>query len=207
MNPYIRTVRTASGATAVQVVYSQKRGSKTMKHLGSAHTDEDLAALTAQAQRLVDGDQMTFDLGIDTTPAGGGSADAPVPITSERTGHLLHAIHAAYNELGFDAATRDDQVFRDLVTARIVHPGSKVDSIETLAELGVASASYRTIQRRLPTYSTDDFRDRLTQACASHAGIGPGVLVLYDVTTLYFETDEGDEFGEPGFSKERHLEP
>jgi hypothetical protein len=32
-------------------------------------------------------------------------------------------------------------------------------------------------------------------------------LVLYDVTTLYFEIDEGDGFREPGFSKERRLEP
>jgi transposase len=32
-------------------------------------------------------------------------------------------------------------------------------------------------------------------------------LVIYDVTTLYFETDQGDGFREPGFSKERRLEP
>jgi len=32
-------------------------------------------------------------------------------------------------------------------------------------------------------------------------------LVLYDVSTLYFETDAGDGFREPGFSKERRLEP
>jgi hypothetical protein len=31
--------------------------------------------------------------------------------------------------------------------------------------------------------------------------------VLYDVATLYFETDRGDGFREPGFSKERRLEP
>jgi transposase len=31
--------------------------------------------------------------------------------------------------------------------------------------------------------------------------------VLYDVSTLYFETDAGDGFREPGFSKERRLEP
>jgi hypothetical protein len=33
------------------------------------------------------------------------------------------------------------------------------------------------------------------------------VWVLYDVSTLYFETDQGDGFREPGFSKERRLEP
>lgn len=38
-------------------------------------------------------------------------------------------------------------------------------------------------------------------------GWGPASLVLYDVSTLYFETDAGDGFREPGFSKERRLEP
>ncbi len=32
-------------------------------------------------------------------------------------------------------------------------------------------------------------------------------MVLYDVSTLYVETDTGDGFREPGFSKERRLEP
>ena len=31
--------------------------------------------------------------------------------------------------------------------------------------------------------------------------------MLYDVTTLHFETDAGDGFREPGFSKERRLDP
>ena len=31
--------------------------------------------------------------------------------------------------------------------------------------------------------------------------------MLYDVATLYFETDNADGFREPGFSKERRLEP
>ena len=30
---------------------------------------------------------------------------------------------------------------------------------------------------------------------------------MFDVSTLYFETDQGDGFREPGFSKERRLEP
>ena len=36
---------------------------------------------------------------------------------------------------------------------------------------------------------------------------GPGQPVLYDCSTLYFETDAGDGFRESGFSKERRLEP
>ena len=69
------------------------------------------------------------------------------------------------------------------------------------------AASYATVKRRLPTYAHDTWRRRLAAACAAHAQLGPASLVLYDVSTLYFETDVGDGFREPGFSKERRLEP
>src|SRR4051812_37566192 len=54
---------------------------------------------------------------------------------------------------------------------------------------------------------SDDRATGLAAACAAHAALGPASLVLYDVSTLYFETDTADEFRKPGFSKERRLEP
>jgi NAD(P)-dependent dehydrogenase (short-subunit alcohol dehydrogenase family) len=54
------------------------------------------------------------------------------------------------------------------------------------------------VQRRLPRYATEAFRQQLSAACAAHARLGPASLVLYDVSTLYFETDAGDGFREPG---------
>ena len=68
-------------------------------------------------------------------------------------------------------------------------------------------SSYRTVTRRLPVFAKDSWRQQISAACAAHAGLGPASLVLYDVSTLYFETDEGDGFRESGFSKERRLEP
>ena len=76
-----------------------------------------------------------------------------------------------------------------------------------LAETGIDSVTDRTLTRRLPGYPKASFRAALSAACTGHAGLGPASLVLYDVTTLYFETDAGDGFREPGFSKERRLEP
>ncbi len=40
-----------------------------------------------------------------------------------------------------------------------------------------------------------------------HAKLGPASWCCIDVSTLYFETDTADGFREPGFSKERRLEP
>jgi hypothetical protein len=47
----------------------------------------------------------------------------------------------------------------------------------------------------------------LSAACAAHAGLGPASLVLYDVSTLYFETDEGDGLRESGSSKKQWPKP
>ena len=64
-----------------------------------------------------------------------------------------------------------------------------------------------TLNQRLRGYTQDGLRRKLATACAQHAAVGTASLVLYDVSTLYFETDRGDGFREPGFSEERRLEP
>jgi Transposase DDE domain len=200
--PYVRTVRTASGATAVQIVWSFHRGSRDIEHIGSAHDEAGLELLTAAARQRLAAGQGELDLDLKTPAAGG-----PLPITSSRMGRLLDALGQAYRVLGFERAADGDQVFRDLVLARIIEPVSKLDSLRVLDEAGAGVVSYRTVLRRLPGYAKDAFRQELSAACAAHAKLGRASLVLYDVSTLYFETDAGDGFREPGFSKERRLEP
>lgn len=204
MSPYVRTVKTASGAEAVQIVYSTRRGSRDIEHIGSAHDAAELETLKAVARQRLAGGQGELDLGLgDASVPGGG----PLPITSARMGPLWDALSRVYDRLGFAQATGGDRVFRDLVLARIIEPTSKLDSLRVLEEAGIDAASYRTVKRRLPRYSTEQWRQDLAAACARQAGLGPASLVLYDVSTLYFETDAGDGFREPGFSKERRLEP
>jgi hypothetical protein len=199
---YVRTVKTSSGATAVQIVWSSRRGSRSIEHFGSAHDEAGVAALkAAAAQRLAAG-QAELDLGVAER-----SASEPLPITSSRAAHLWDALRRAYEVLGLDAAAGVDEVFCQLVLARIIEPTSKIDSLRVLDETGVAGPSYPTLNRRLPVYAKPVFRQALSQACATHATLGPASLVLYDVSTLHFETDAGDGFRELGFSKERRLDP
>jgi hypothetical protein len=46
-------VKTTSGATAVQVVWSSRRGSREIEHMGSAHDEAELEALKAAAQQRI----------------------------------------------------------------------------------------------------------------------------------------------------------
>ncbi len=179
---------TASGATAVQIIYSYGGGATSMEHIGSAHSDTELAALKAEVARRLQGDQLELGLDLDVTDIsavrGTGTEEQPWEVTAQRSGYLLDAIGTAYRAIGLDVAAGSDDVFAGLVTARILQPVSEYDSMRRLAEAGATSASYSTIKSRLPRYATDEFRDAVTSVCADHAGIGPTSLVLCDVTTL-----------------------
>ena len=47
---FVRKVKTASGATAVQIAERRNGRDKVLEHLGSAHTDAELAALMETAR-------------------------------------------------------------------------------------------------------------------------------------------------------------
>ena len=202
---YVRSVKTASGATGVQIVWSSRRGSRQIEHIGSAHDDGELEALKAGARERLAAGQQTMDLGLDQGSAS--AAGGPLTIVGSQAAHLWEALSRAYDALGFDRVAGADEVFRALVLARIIEPTSKFDSLRVLTEVGVGGPSYATLRRRLPGYATVEYAAALAKACAAHAALGPASLVLYDVSTLYFETDTADEFRKPGFSKERRLEP
>jgi hypothetical protein len=94
--PYVRTVKTASGATAVQIVYSSHRRSRDIEHIGSAHDEAGLELPKAAARQRLAVGQGEPDLGLDTGAAGG-----PLPITASRMGCVLDALSRAYDVLGF----------------------------------------------------------------------------------------------------------
>ena len=131
---YVRTAKTSSGATAVQIVSSYQRGSRKIEHIGSAHDDAELEALKAAARQRLAAGQQELDLGL-----GGPGPSGPLEIASSRMGHLLDALSRAYDALGFPQATGHDEVFRQLVLARIIEPASKQDSLRVLDEAGASA--------------------------------------------------------------------
>jgi hypothetical protein len=216
----VRKVRTASGAVAVQVARKHQGRHEILAHLGSAHTDVELGILLEQARRIADGDQQALDLQAARKVARLGDVadwrpvDESVPPkmagpgrTTGTASRLLHAVLGhVYDWLGFDVV--GDAVFRDLVIARIVEPTSKLDSVRVLEDLGAKTVSYRTIQRHLEAIGSGSYRDAIAAKCFDYCRDCGGLsLLLYDVTSLYFEADFEDELRKVGFSKERRVDP
>ncbi len=199
----MRRVRTASGATAVQIVHKRGRTVLGIDHIGSAHDEGQLAILleTAQAQ-LNAGQQM---LPIADGPTGGRPIGEPVV---EETASLIvwETLEAIYTSLGLDQI--GDNAFKALVLARIIEPTSKADTVRVLAELGVPGPSRVTFMRCLKRVIERDYRTLIAKACYAHATRQGGLaLVLYDLTTLHFETDVEDRLRKVGMSKEHRVDP
>ena len=199
MAAYIRKVRTASGATAVQIAAKQGRRDTVLEHLGSAHTDSELAALLEIARTKLLAGQQELDLGLGATSA------APT-ITGKRSRWLIESIAAAWRHLGFDVV--DNEAFFQLVVARLVEPTSVADAGRVLREIGIAPAHRNTFVRTLQRCTADGYRDDIAQRCFAHAATAGDLnLLLYDVTTLYFEADKEDDLRKVGYSKERRVDP
>ena len=227
---FVRKVRTSSGAVAVQVVVKDRGRIVEVDHVGSAHTDAELALLLEAARDRLRPGQGQLDVGpvgqrparvddvadwtaprtLPDSSAGGRpaavAAGGRVLATPSRL--LWDVLVEAYARLGFD--TVGDEAFQALVLARVIEPTSKADAVRVLGEMGIDPPALRTLFRALGRCVARDYRDTLARACWEHsvrAAGGVAALVLYDVTTLHFEIDAKDELRRVGMSKERRVDP
>jgi hypothetical protein len=206
---FIRKVPTASGARAVQIVHKRGRRVVGIEHIGSAHDVAALAVLMEIARQRLHAGQEVLDLGTGL-PAGPAAASSVSGARVVGTASLLlwEALEAAYARLGFDAV--GDQAFQALVLGRVIEPTSKADTLRVLAEVGVPAPSLRTVFRSLARCLEADYRGTLATACLAHSSrttAGRVSLVLYDCTTLYFQTEVEDDLRRVGMSKERRVDP
>jgi hypothetical protein len=76
-------------------VWSSRRGSRQIEHIGSAHDDAELEALKAAGRQRLAARQL--ELGLGTAGLG---PSGPLEIASSRMGQLSDALTRAYDALG-----------------------------------------------------------------------------------------------------------
>ena len=196
----IRKTRTASGATAVQVVRNEGRARLVVKHIGSAHDETECEVLMARAERYAEAHRVQPSLFAETSP---------VPLALDLShARLVGVTHQFAREALLACARRCGLgslpgLYLDLALMRIIEPTSKRRTVELLQRYFDVRYAERTLYRLLPKLL--DHRSAIESAALRTArdelkeSFG---LVLYDVTTLYFESFKEYELQKPGFSKD-----
>lgn len=168
-----------------------------LEHLGSAHNPEELKTLISLAKKRLQGNQMALFPHLENK--------LQIKLRQSSSNFLFQVLNRQYQKLDFSQL--EDSDFANLCIARIVEPTSKLDSLRVLADLGIKDLSKDRLYRCLQKVIEKDYRKTISQLCFDHATSQNLNLVLYDVTTLYFEIQEEDSYRKPGLSKERRLEP
>ena len=165
MSPFLRKVKTASGARAVQIVGKRHGLRMIVERLGSAHTQTELAALLQMGREKLAVIQPALDFDEEQS-AGRSRGGGGVVVEGQASRLLVGVIRATWQRLGFDRIK--DEAFFQLVLARLVEPTSKLDSLRVLEELGITPSHHNTYYNALRRSATKDYREQLAAASFAH---------------------------------------
>jgi len=194
----IRKVKTSSGKTAVQVVHYKARKVVVDAHIGSADDAETVEILMTKAEEWIHKQHQTM---LFPPP--------PRRTLNIETARFVNTTHKFAYTVLLEIFKRCEfadlsKLLTDLSIMRIIESCSKLRSIELLGRYFGIHWTQITVYRNLPKLkSLKGEVEKKAVACAKtllHADLS---LILYDVTTLYFETfKEDDNLRKRGFSKD-----
>lgn len=215
---------------SVQVVESSRVGERVsqriVRHIGIALDADEEAKLRSLAEEFIEralAERLNADslFAVDAVPRAPGrprrqTLDSVVPPEDVRLGDLQEVarrvegphevLGSLFDYLHFDRVLdgRGTTMLRDLVIARVMAPGSKRGTAQALELHYGRSYPLDSLYRLMD--SLHERLDALKQIVleATRSLVGSQVqMMLFDVTTLYFESVEVDELRAFGYSKDQ----
>lgn len=203
---FVRKKKNASGKVSIQVI--DKSGGKysVIKTIGCSDNPVEISALFKQAKKWINDKTAVVELDFaNEEKLFQQMFDSIDRLELVGLELLLGRI---FDEIGFNKI--DDKIFRQLVIYRVAFPQSKLKTTEYLYRYQHIDWHEDMLYRYLDKLHKKQ-KDIVQQISYEHTLriLGNDIrVVFYDVTTLYFEIDEGDDLRKTGFSKEgKHQNP
>lgn len=203
MQYHIRTTKTASSATAVQVVKYDNRKMVILAHIGSARNDDELMALKTEATNWIKSNQPQKSLFAGTDKSSKLVYLDKCEYLGIRYNFIYEALAGVLRKFDFDSLPECRKMLLDLAIIRIVEPASKLRSVELLEKYFGLSYDRKQFYRHIESFIglKDKIEIKILDLAKKEFNFDFS-LVFYDVTTLYFESFKSDELRLPGFSKD-----
>ena len=208
---FIRKKKNRSGTTSIVVVDKSNGVFREIKTIGVSKDNSELESLYLQGKKWIAAHCGKHDI-FEIYEKELEEEQVTEYLLSNVENILINGTQLILNQVfkitGFDSI--DDDVLKHLVVARLSQPMSKSGTVDYLKSHFDEDVQLHKIYRYLDKLHNTQ-KDRIQQISIEHTRkiLGGKIgLMFYDVTTLYFESDYGDEFREPGFSKDgKHSQP
>jgi len=200
---FVRQKRNESGSVSVQVI-KKDNGYKVVRPLGSPCDANEIERLVIHGKQFIKSLEPAQPYLLPVASHDEQLVDAFVSSLNSSQIHTIGPeliFGTLFDRIGFN--TIPDEMFRHITLARLAYPVSKLKTVDYLYR-------YCGIQK-----SADEiylFLDRLANRHKSQAEavayeyskrrLGKISVVFYDMTTLYFEAEDEDDFRKIGFSKD-----
>ncbi len=203
---YLRQKKNKSGVISVQIIDKSTGKYTVLKTIGSSSIATEVARLVLEGKQWIKKRQGTLE--IDFTNY------------REHTALVLNGIEQIsvlgpelllgkiYDNIGFGKVV--DNLFKQLVLARLCFPVSKLKTTDYLSRYQFLSIDVQVIYRYLDKLYNEQ-KELVQQISYQHTLKildNKISVVFYDVTTIYFESENEDELRKTGFSKDgKHQHP
>jgi len=200
---FVRKKQNISGSVSIQII-DKSHGYRVVETIGSARDPDDVERLVQEGRGILrdnhGAQQKLFSIKT--------REDYAIEIfLKELKNAQIRTIGpelifgALFDRIGFNAIT--DELFRHIVIARLAYPTSKLKTVDYLYRYKGIRVHVQTVYRFLDTLHRryKEQAERIAYAYTQRI-LGTVAVVFYDMTTLYFESDDEDNFRKIGYSKD-----
>ncbi len=200
---FVRKKKNKSGSTSIQIIQKINRSNRVIKTIGSSIDPNEIEQLYLQA--LYEVPRLYGPTLFDSFQE---------PLVSELTNDSVRIIGPElifgkiYDKIGFNIFK--EPLLRHMVISRITHPGSKLQLSNYLSATGTQEISVYSIYRFMDKLNSK-LKEKIEDVSFNYTKkiLGGKIgVIFYDVTTIYFEASEADDYRIAGFSKDgKHQNP
>lgn len=201
---FIKQRRNKSGSISVQILKkSSGKQKELVETVGCSKDSEELKKLVSKAKSRIS--ELTPQLSLDILDTSKDrlifeyfQSSSPLSVSAVGPELMLGKI---FNSIGFNKIK--DELFKDIVLARLVYPVSKLRTSEYLLQHKAKVIDVSEIYRFLDKLNSE-YKQEIEQIAYEYTKgvLGEISVVFYDMTTLYFEAEQEDDLRKIGFSKD-----
>lgn len=200
---FARRLKNRSGSISVQVIQKKNGKYSVVKTFGSSKDQNEIKRLLSLAANFIHNPTDSLPL-FDTVSNDDIAVRNFVKTLGNATIRTIGPeliFGALFDRIGFNAVQND--LFRHLVIARLAYPTSKLKTVDYLYRYLGVHMNEDSIYRGLDALQAKH-KETIEKISYEHTKktLGAISVVFYDMTTLYFETEDEDDLRKIGFSKD-----
>lgn len=206
---FVREKKNTTGTISVQVIDKSRGKYRVIKTIGSSADQNQIAAYVTQGQHYIvkHSKQVSLDFQLGDDAHFYNTVYENIQSMQLLGPELV--LGKLFNEIGFNQIK--DELFRHLVITRLIYPVSKLKTLDYLLKYKGIVYEKDRVYRYLDKLHEAEQIKLAKQISYTHTVkvLKTDVsIVFYDVTTLYFESEEEDDLRKIGFSKDgKHQQP